>query len=97
MLTDVARQVEWYGQKLTPTDWKDVMSASLRKAYVVPGIDGGFVPLGMHTSDMSKEEMSALIELIHAFGAQHGVVFGDDRRLDDRAESADADATAEAL
>lgn len=75
MLTDVARQVEWYGQKLTADDWKDVFTASLRRAHVVPGIDGGFVPLGMHTSDMSKEEMSALIELIYAFGAERGVVF----------------------
>jgi hypothetical protein len=97
MLTDVARQVDWYGQKLTPDDWKDVFTASLRRAHVVPGIDGGFVPLGMRTSDMSKEEMSALIELIYAFGAEQGVIFGDDRRADDRAQGADADATAEAL
>ncbi len=36
-LTEVSRQVEWYGQKLSPEDWKDVFSASLRKARVVPG------------------------------------------------------------
>jgi hypothetical protein len=77
-LTDVAHQVDWYGQKLTAEDWKDVFSAALRKARVVPGIDGGFVPLGMRTSDMSKGEMSALIELIHAFGAERGVKFGDE-------------------
>jgi hypothetical protein len=78
MLTDIARQVDWYGQKLTPEDWKDVFTASLRKARVVPGIDGGFVPLGMRTSDMSKGEMSDLFELISAFGAEHNVRFGDD-------------------
>jgi hypothetical protein len=77
-LTDVAVQVEWYGQKLTPDDWKDMFTASLRKARVVPGIDAGtFVLLGLHTSDMSKDEMSNLIELIHAFGAERGVVFHD--------------------
>ncbi len=77
-LTDIAQQVEWYGQKLTADDWKDVFSASLRKARVVPGIDPGtYVPLGMRTSDMSKEELSMLIELIHAFGAERGVVFHD--------------------
>lgn len=97
MLTDIARQVEWYGQKLTPDDWKDVFTASLRRAHVVPGLDGGFVPLGMHTSDMSKEEMSALIELIYAFGAERGVIFGDDRRGDDAAQAADANATAETV
>jgi hypothetical protein len=79
MLTEVAQQVEWYGEKLTPEDWKDVFSASLRRARVVPGIDAGsFVPLGMRTSDMSKEEMSQLMELIAAFGAERGVRFGDE-------------------
>lgn len=78
LLTEVARQVDWYGQKLSPEDWKDMFTASLRKARVVPGIDGGFVPLGMRTSDMSKEEMSQLIELILAFGSERGVRFGDE-------------------
>jgi hypothetical protein len=77
-LTEVSEQVEWYGQKLSPEDWKDVFSASLRKARVVPGIDGGsFVPLGMRTSDMTKQEMTDLIELIGAFGAERNVVFRD--------------------
>ncbi|RAK52098.1 recombination protein NinB [Phenylobacterium deserti] len=77
-LTDVAQQVEWYGAKLTPEDWKDVFTASLRKARVVPGLDAGtYVPLGMRTSDMTKEELSDLLELIAAFGAQHGVQFHD--------------------
>ena len=78
LLTDVSRQVEWYGAKLSPDDWKDVFSASLRKARVVPGLDSGtFVPLGMRTSDMSKPEMSAMIELIHAFGAEKGVIWSE--------------------
>lgn len=80
LLGEVSRQVVWYGQKLSSEDWKDVFTASLRKARVVPGIDAGsFVPLGMRTSDMTKAEFSDLIELIHAFGAEHGVEFLDDR------------------
>lgn len=80
-LGDVSRQVEWYGTKLPPEDWKDMFTASLRKARVVPGIDAGtFVPLGMRTSDMTKKEMSELLELIMAFGAERGVVFHDDER-----------------
>jgi hypothetical protein len=80
MLTDIATQIDWYGVKLTPEDYKDICSASLRKARVVPGIDpGSFVPLGMRTSDMTKEEMSNLIELIAAFGAERGVIFHDDQ------------------
>ena len=75
-LTEIAQQVEWYGQKLSADDWKDVFSASLRKARVVPGLDpGSFVPLGMRTSDMSKEEMGALLDLMDAFAAERGVVF----------------------
>lgn len=97
MLTDIARQVDWYGQKLTPDDWKDVFTASLRKAHVVPGLDGGFVPLGMRTSDMSKEEMGALMTLIEAFGAERGVAFGDDRRGDDAPQEPDAHAAAKAV
>jgi hypothetical protein len=79
-LTEIALQVDWYGQKLSAEDWKDVFTASLRKARVVPGIDAGtYVPLGMRTSDMSKSEFSELLELIHAFAAEHGVVFSEDR------------------
>ncbi len=78
LLTDVSRQVDWYGSKYSPDDWKEILTASLRKARVVPGIDPGtFVVLGMRTSKMDKDEMSALIELILAFGAEHQVVFHD--------------------
>jgi hypothetical protein len=77
-LTDIAQQVEWYGQKLSPDDWKDMFTASLRRARVVPGIDAGtYVPLGMRTSDMTKDEFSDLLELIAAFAAERGVTFHD--------------------
>jgi hypothetical protein len=80
-LTEIAQQVEWYGQKLSAEDWKDVFSASLRRARVVPGIDPGtFVPLGMRTSDMSKAEFGMLLDLIDAFAAERGVVFGGEER-----------------
>jgi hypothetical protein len=75
-LTEIATQVEWHGQHLSPTDWKDMFTASLRKARVVPNLDGdGFVLLGLHTSDMSKEEMTALLDLMDAFAAERGVTF----------------------
>ena len=76
LLGEISRQVVWYGAKLSADDWKDVLTASLRKARVVPGIDAGtYVPLGMRTSEMTKAEFSELIELIFAFGAERGVVF----------------------
>lgn len=75
-LGEISRGVVWYGQKLSAEDWKDVMTASLRKARVVPGLDAGsFVPLGMRTSDMTKDEMTALLDLIDAFAAEQGVTF----------------------
>jgi hypothetical protein len=78
MLTDVSRQVDWYGKRLTPEDWKHVFSSSLRKLDVVPNIEGtGFVALGLSTSRMTKGEMSDLMELISAFGAERGVAWSD--------------------
>lgn len=75
-LTEIARSVDWYGTKMSAEDWKDVFSASLRKSRVVPGIDAGtFVVLGMRTSDMTKEEFTALLDLIDAFAAERGVTF----------------------
>ena len=73
MLHDLAQQVEWYGHKLTPEEWKDLMTAGLKKQRAVPGIDGGFVVIGAHTSKMSKSEFSDLVEMLYAFGAEHGV------------------------
>lgn len=73
MLQDISAQVDWYGQKLTSDEWKDVFSASLKKQKVVPGLDGGFVVCGQRTSKMGKKEFSDLIELIYAFGAQQNV------------------------
>ena len=75
MLTEISKQVDWYGRKLTPEDWKHVLSASLKKQDAVPGIDGGFVVLGLSTSKMTKGEMADLQTLIEAFGAQQGVKF----------------------
>lgn len=85
MLGEVADQVVWYGSKLKVEDWKNMFTASLRKAQVVPGIDAGtVVPLGIHTSTMTVDEMSNMIEAIYAFGADpdHPVVFKDHRQQD---------------
>ena len=77
MLAEVSDQVNWYGNKLTSDEWKDVFSASLKSQKVVPGIDGGFVVCGQRTSKMTKSEMTELIELMMAFGAERGVKFAD--------------------
>lgn len=73
MLTKISKEVDWYGQKLSPEDWKHVFTAALSKQRTVPGIDGGFVVLGLSTSKMTKKQMSDLIELIYAFASEKGV------------------------
>ena len=77
MLTDVATQVAWHGLKLAAEDWKLIfMDAMKREVRMAPNIDGtGFVNLGRSSSDLSIGEMGDLMELIAAFGAQHGVKF----------------------
>ena len=73
VLTDLSKQVPWHGEKLTKEDYKDLLTAALKKQRAIPGIDGGFVVLGMSTSKMSKQEMTDLITLAHAFGDERGV------------------------
>lgn len=77
MLGEVAKQIDWYGQKLTADDWKTIFTAALKKERVVPGINGGFVVLGQSTSKMTKSEMCDLQTIIEAFGEEKGVVFVD--------------------
>jgi hypothetical protein len=82
MLADISGQVDWYGKRLTPEDWKHVFSSSLRRLEVVPNLDGtGFVALGLSTSRMSKREMSDLIELMFSFGAERGVNWTEPRQV----------------
>jgi len=91
MLTEVAEQVKWHGLKLAADDWKLIfMSGLKRELRMVPNIDGdGFVNLSTSSSDLSKGEMSDLIELMFQFGANpdHPVTFQDSQSS---APSADA-------
>jgi hypothetical protein len=76
VLTDISNQVDWYGQKLSPEDWKHILTAGLkREQRMAPGINGGWVVLGLSTSKMTKSEFSELLELAYAFGAEKGVEF----------------------
>jgi hypothetical protein len=72
-LAAISKGVEWYGQYLTDDNWKDILTAALKREKVVPGINGGFVVLGQHTSNMSKKDFSELLELTIAFATQHDV------------------------
>ncbi len=78
-LTDLSVQLKWHGMKLSAEDWKHLcLNALGAEMRLVPNLDGtGFVNLGRSSSDLSKGEMSELLELIYAFGAQRGVSFND--------------------
>jgi len=75
VLSAISEQVVWHGMKLSKDEWKDVVTAAIKKQKVVPGIDGGFVVIGAHTSKMSVKEMIDVIDCAQAFGAQNGVEF----------------------
>ena len=77
MLTEVSEQVAYHGLKLDPDDWKLLfLDALKREVRMVPNLEGnGFTNLGRSSSDLSREEMADLIEIINEWGARHDVVF----------------------
>lgn len=79
MLTDVAAQKEHVGRKYTPDQWKVLfMHACGREVEFIPALDTStFIPWGQSSSDLSKQEMTDLIEFIFSWGAENGVQFHD--------------------
>ena len=70
MLGDISNQVEWHGLHLSREEWKEMITAALKKQKVVPGIDGGFVVIGASTSKMSIKEMIDVIDFAYSFGSE---------------------------
>lgn len=77
MLTEVATQKDHAGRRYTPDQWKVLfMHACGREVQFLPSLDNAtFIPWGQSSSDLSKAEMTELIEFIFAWGAEHGVKF----------------------
>jgi len=90
-LTDISRQKLYHGVRLTPDDYKLLfMDALKREVRMVPNLDGnGFVSLGRSSANLSVEEMSALLDLIHAWCAREGVILNDPARNDQSPEASD--------
>ena len=84
MLTEIASQKSHCGRRYTADQWKAIfMHAMGRETVFVPSLDGEtFFPLGWRSSDLSKGEMSELIEFITAWGAQNGIVFKEEYLAD---------------
>lgn len=75
-LTDLSKQVEWFGKHMTPDGWKCWITGHLNGQELHPNMDGtGFISVtkGQSTSGMTIPEMIAVIDLCHAFGADKGV------------------------
>lgn len=83
MLTEVSEQATHAGRKYTTDQWKVLfLHACGREVQFLPALDGStFLPWGQSSSDLSKDEMSELIEFIHSWGAENGVRFSDEPPL----------------
>jgi hypothetical protein len=83
--------VKCHDQTMDVEDWKDYIGSAVMRSKrgelrVIPGMDGGVVVLGCHTSDMTSAEMSEVIERAYVIGAQNKppVVFVEDLKYEGR-------------
>lgn len=83
MLTDISRQHEHCGKKYAPDTWKQIfLSAWKREMQFIPALDGnGLVPI-YRSSDLSKGEMSELIDFIAAWATENGIELHDSPLLE---------------
>ena len=81
MLDEVAAQAEHCGRKYRAGVWELLFLAELeRETMYLPSLHfDGVVTISYSTSDLSVEEMSLLIEIIFAWGVEHGVTFKEGR------------------
>lgn len=78
LLTIASENVPWQVNgsdvMLSPEDWKDIFTASLKQENrIARGIQGGFVMLGQSTSRMTVSQMTNLLEFILHFLAEQGI------------------------
>ncbi|MCO6551130.1 MAG: recombination protein NinB [Gilliamella sp.] len=78
VLNDIAKQVEWNGEKLTAEEWKHLITANLHGQKCVKGIQGGLVFMGQSTRRMNKKEFADVVTCAEQFGAENGVMFSVD-------------------
>lgn len=75
ILTDISAQKDHNGRRYTPDQWKCLMLHAIgREVSFIPSLDGStFLPWGQSSSDLSKEEMTALIDFMQTWTAENGV------------------------
>lgn len=82
MLRDISQQVPWEvngsAGLITDDDWKDVLTSGMQNELrIAKGLRGGFVSLGVRTSEQSVRWLSNFIEFLYAFGADYEVVWSE--------------------
>lgn len=83
MVRDIARQLDWAGEKLGEEDWKRLLLAAKFGQKVVPNpLTGiGFVVMNERRSrSLTNAEMEELLGELEAFGAERGVDWSEDDR-----------------
>ena len=81
MLSDISK-AEPGGEKYTPDEWKPrIMHACGWECQFLPGIlDGRPFPVGFRSSQMSRKQMSAMIDWMQAWGDEMGVQWSDNQQ-----------------
>ena len=83
LLGELARKLEWAGQKRDAETWKRLCVSAWCRANgesveILPALDGhGIDIVPVRTSRLSKRACAELIEWIYAFGAEQGVEWTD--------------------
>ena len=96
LLSELARKVEWAGQKRDAETWKRLCVSAWCRANgesveILPALDGhGIDIVPVRTSRLSKRACADLIEWVYAFGAEQGVEWTDPA-LEDLAQWAPAE------
>lgn len=79
LLTDISVAMP-LGRRHTPDDWKAIaMNACGWECQFVEGLDGRPFPKGFRSSNLTKSQMSTLIEWLLAFGADQGISWTHER------------------
>lgn len=78
MLADIQRQVPGFDTYSTEDIKHRFMNALGTEMRFLPTLEGeGVFPVGMRSSTLTVAQFSALVELLYAFGAKHGVAWSD--------------------
>ena len=71
---ELSSQTKWAGEWRSPSTWVTIFVAAITGVQLVPGYDGSAIPTVRSSRDLTKEEMSEVIELMQFHAAENDVV-----------------------